>query len=1159
MAEKRLARLLRQIVYMPHRPARPALTGAFLCLAFCVFPGFAQYVPNRYALFLSDPPVAARFPAREQLRSAAATTYRQAIQAQHRTVVRELESRNFKVVGEVSTILNAIFVVAPASRLPELESLSGIVGVRPMRRGRRKLNRATQLLNAPAAWSLLGGQQNAGQGMKIAIMDTGIDQTHPAFQDSLPMPTGYPICTTGHPEDCAYTNNKVIVARSYVRQIAAGTDPANPAADSKPDDFSPRDRDGHGTAVASCAAADENTGAVTFTGMAPKAYLGNYKIYGSDGVNDYPPEDVWIQAIEDALKDGMDVANLSSGLPALSGALDTGSACGISTGMPCDPLATAFENAAKAGLVITVSAGNEGSDASQYPGYDSIGSPAIAPSVISVGATMNSHVMQPTVSVTSANAPSNVRNLVAMMSDSFFYPSIFGSNQAPLVDVSQLGNDGYACAPLPANSLVGSYALVERGPSSNPCTFATKAQNVQAAGAIGLIVYMYDATEPFNLEGVDSFSGPAVMISNGDGTALKAYIDANPGKMVTIDSAGREQDVATYSDDYGFIPPLQPNSVLSFSSFGPTPDGAIKPDIMATGGFDGYQSPDPSDSFLPAPSGVYVAAQNYDPAGEVYSSNRYAAADGTSFSSPLTAGAAALVKQKHPNFTPAQIKSALVNGAAQSVTADSDGLAMDVEEIGGGLVDAGAAVNVTVTSEPATISFGFLKSGSLPLTKSLTITNTGSSSVTLAVAVAANKQATGATLAVDQPSLALAAGAAATLKVTLSGSLPAAGEYSGAITLQGTGVSMRIPYMFLVGDGQPFSAVSLGGTYYYGSPGQDAGAIWIQVVDQYGVPVAGTPVTFANPSGTVTLKSVSGEPACSATTVATTLSCPTDNYGIAWAEVTLGSTSGTVTVNARAAGTRIPVSVETLATPAITSTSVVNAASFTSPIAPGSYISIFGNNLVDTGYMVNPNGDIATLTSTGALPVMIDETAVSFDVPSAGISVPGHLVFVSPTQVNVQVPWELQGQSSVQVKVTVDQFIFGNVVTIPLADATPSLFEIATGVAAALDQNNQVISPSHPVTRGTVAQLYVNGLGAVTNQPASGDPASGTSLSTTTSQPVVMIGGQNAAVQFSGLAPGFPGLYQINVTVPAGLSVGNQSITVALNGQTSKASGIVVQ
>jgi uncharacterized protein (TIGR03437 family) len=160
--------------------------------------------------------------------------------------------------------------------------------------------------------------------------------------------------------------------------------------------------------------------------------------------------------------------------------------------------------------------------------------------------------------------------------------------------------------------------------------------------------------------------------------------------------------------------------------------------------------------------------------------------------------------------------------------------------------------------------------------------------------------------------------------------------------------------------------------------------------------------------------------------------------------------------------------------------------------------------------------------------------------------------------VNVQVPWELQGQSAAQVKVTID-YSNGNVVTMPLADYSPAFFETSAGVAAALDSNFQVIGASNPAKRGQTVQLYANGLGPVTNQPASGDPAPASPLAMTKSQPTVSIGGQQAAVSFSGLAPGFAGLYQINVTVPQNLTPGNQPLTVSIGGQTSKQSGIVVQ
>jgi uncharacterized protein (TIGR03437 family) len=139
-----------------------------------------------------------------------------------------------------------------------------------------------------------------------------------------------------------------------------------------------------------------------------------------------------------------------------------------------------------------------------------------------------------------------------------------------------------------------------------------------------------------------------------------------------------------------------------------------------------------------------------------------------------------------------------------------------------------------------------------------------------------------------------------------------------------------------------------------------------------------------------------------------------------------------------------------------------------------------------------------------------------------------------------------------------------NVVTVPLSNYTPAFLMYNSGsvyIADAVDGVNcpapYIIGTSCPATQGALVQFYVNGLGPVTNQPASGDPApSGTlaQLAQTTTKPVVMIGGQQATVQFAGLAPGFVGLYQVNVYVPTGLTSGNQPITIAIGGKTSPSS-----
>jgi uncharacterized protein (TIGR03437 family) len=239
--------------------------------------------------------------------------------------------------------------------------------------------------------------------------------------------------------------------------------------------------------------------------------------------------------------------------------------------------------------------------------------------------------------------------------------------------------------------------------------------------------------------------------------------------------------------------------------------------------------------------------------------------------------------------------------------------------------------------------------------------------------------------------------------------------------------------------------------------------------------------------------------------------------------------------------------------PVVAPNGAVNAASFQigPGVAPGSYITLFGSGL----------SDIEQAAKTAILPLSIGSASVSFDVPSAGLSLPGRVYFVSPGQVNVQVPWELRGQKSARIKVTIMDTA-GQVYNLPLSDYSPAIFEYGSGAsrfAAALDENSQVIGSVNPAGRGRSIQLYANGLGPVTNQPATGEPAPAQNLAATTSTPTVTIGGQPAAVSFSGLAPGYSALYQVNVTVPAGIGTGPQPVILSIGGVSAKTTQIVVQ
>ena len=219
-------------------------------------------------------------------------------------MLAELAARKVRVSSTSQILVNAIFVHVTPEQAAALKNIPGVKWIQYLPPSKPALNAAVNLVGVPAAWSTIGGSANAGAGVKIGIIDTGIDQNHPGFKDTgFTPPAGFPKGDTG------YTNNKVIVARSYVSMLV-NPDPIY----STPDDLSPRDRQGHGTAIAMIAAGVQNAGPLaTITGVAPKAFLGNYKVFGSPGVNEYTFRSAWIQALTDAVTDGMDIVTLSLG------------------------------------------------------------------------------------------------------------------------------------------------------------------------------------------------------------------------------------------------------------------------------------------------------------------------------------------------------------------------------------------------------------------------------------------------------------------------------------------------------------------------------------------------------------------------------------------------------------------------------------------------------------------------------------------------------------------------------------------------------------------------------------------------------------------------------------------------------------------------------
>jgi uncharacterized protein (TIGR03437 family) len=186
--------------------------------------------------------------------------------------------------------------------------------------------------------------------------------------------------------------------------------------------------------------------------------------------------------------------------------------------------------------------------------------------------------------------------------------------------------------------------------------------------------------------------------------------------------------------------------------------------------------------------------------------------------------------------------------------------------------------------------------------------------------------------------------------------------------------------------------------------------------------------------------------------------------------------------------------------------------------------------------------------------------AFSFDIPSAGISLPAHFHYVSPTQINLQVPWELANYASATVKVIIN-YTYSPEYTLSLAAYSPGFFSYQSNgqfAADALDLSNNQVTASNPVARGSAVQLFLNGLGPVNNTPADGWPATDAS-STTIATPSISIGGQSATVIFSGLAPGYADLYQVNAIVPSGIGTGAQPITCSIGGVSCQTVNLYVK
>jgi subtilisin family serine protease len=641
-----------------------------------------------------------------------------------------------QVVDEYSIVLNAIAVKLNGNAMNGLLNAPGATFVSRDYLYQLEMNRSPTLIGAPTLWTAVGGQGNAGAGVKIGIIDTGIDQTHPFLTDnSLVVPSGFPKCdaidsAVGTPNtQCNFVSNKVIVAKVFETLT----------------NFDAHAAQAHGSHVSGIATGVANTCApfvgCTLSGIAPRAFLGNYNVFPGN-VLSASSHDI-AKAVDAAVADGMDVLNLSLG----------------GTANPNDVLVNAVNSATDAGVVVAIAAGNSG------PGAGTVSSPGIADKVITVGASTNPHFIGVPATVTGIGT---------------FGASVgqFASYAPAITATYALTTPSNGCTAI-SQDLSNQIALIRRG----ACTFTTKVRNAQDAGAIGVIVINNQQGDPIAM-GQDGTAPvptiPAVMVSITNGNAMAAIAPST----VTVDGTTPQE---FFSDGAGA------DILARFSSRGPPllqtpgvgigqPQNKIKPDVVAPG------------------VNVYSSVPSFSCA----SPPCFAFFQGTSMATPHVAGSAALLIQLHPNWSPEQVKSALVNSAHRPVKSPTTGSPLlDPMARGAGRIDLAAASQVSATLEtsptPSTLgngqasfSFGELRASSQ--TRSFTITLTSVSTSTITYTISVVPAVSGPTVTPSITSLTLSAGGTATVDVSLTQSPSLSGVFFGDVQLTGGPVALNVPY-----------------------------------------------------------------------------------------------------------------------------------------------------------------------------------------------------------------------------------------------------------------------------------------------------------------------------------------------------------------------------
>ncbi len=690
------------------------------------------------------------------------------------------------VLADYQTAYNGLKLRIARDKVAQLATLPGVTAVRPLQIVRPDNTRSVPLIGTPQVWQNLGLH---GEGVKIAIIDTGIDYTHANFGG----PGTAAAYATAHANETAAADPSMFGPAA--QRVKGGIDLVGDSYDADPNsatyqpiphpDPNPLDCNDHGSHVAGTAAGSGVTSAgATYTGpynastisgntwtigpgVAPKADIYAIRVFGCNGSTD-----VTVDAIEWAVDHDMDVINMS---------------LGSSFGSKDDPSAEAATNAAKAGVVVVASAGNSG------PNQYITGSPATADGAISVAAN-DSIPDFPGATITLPSGPPisaiNANGYSFAGAVNYTIKVISDNPATPTVDESLGCSVAAFGGPLPPNTI----AVVNRG----TCARVAKAIFGQQAGAAAVVMVNNDT-------GLPPFEG-AITSNPDDGTPFTvtiAFLGVR-GLPTTPTSDGGRLRAAN-----GFATTVTPVTIVnptylqfaSFSSGGPrSGDSTLKPDITA-------------------PGVSIVSTQNG-------SGNGALTLSGTSMASPHVAGVAVLTRQAHPTWTVEDIKAAIVNTGSASGVAD-----YRTSRGGSGLVQPAKSTLSKVVARAnddkfgVSLNFGFQElNNDLTKTKTIKLRNNGAAAARFNIAQAL-PAGSPHSISFNKSSVTVPGNGNAEVGVTLNVPAATAGSSGGsglsfrevagivrftpASAADNAGVALNVPY-YLVPRPQADVATSIG-------------------------------------------------------------------------------------------------------------------------------------------------------------------------------------------------------------------------------------------------------------------------------------------------------------------------------------------------------------